>query len=204
MLLRNKTSLRTDLHCDRLCLDLHKEDFLYFDKDGFELNIAEQKYYTLMGYKLSQCLNHNTFTTTWYTSTDPQLIIDHSLLLYRCSYARDARRQLECLKKSVPQASLLLNTESKWGFDFALDSIDSDGNVFEVLHIEFDSKNFMHFQDELNTVQELIDTIDWHDAARTVSANRAQWQSLTGFAQNDWKSKYILNWTRSEYTEKAI
>lgn len=204
MLVRNNLTISDKLTCDRLCLDLHCSDFRYYDKDGFELNRAEQKYYSIMGYKLGQCLNHTTFTKDWYTSQDPDLIIDHSLILYRCNYSGDARRQLECLKKTVPQASLLLNTVPKWGFDFALDSVDSDGNIFEVLHIEFDSKNFTHFQDELNTIQERIDTIDWHDAARTVSLNRAQWQSLTGFAQNDWKSKYILDWTRSEYTEKAI
>lgn len=204
MLLRNTISVLTSLLCDRLCLDLHKSDFLYYDKDGFELNLAEQKYYKLMGHRLSNCLNHPALTETWYTSNDPRLIIDHSLILYRCAYTGHARQQLEHLKPCVPQASLLLNTEAKWGFDFALDSIDSQGNIYEVLHIEFDSKNFDEFNIELNKIQERIDQIDWYDAAERILHEQAQWISLSGFAQNDWKSRYLLNWAKSEYTVKAI
>lgn len=204
MLIRNNSPIISSLWCNRLCLDLHRQDFLYFDKDGFELNQAEQKYYSIMGHRLSDCLNHTAFTQTWYTSTSSDLIVDHSLILYRCSYKGDARQQLECLKSSVPQASLLLNTEPKWGFDFALDSINHKGDVYEVIHIEFDSKNFNHFESELNIIQERIDQIDWTNAADSVLAQSREWQSLTGFAQNDWKSRYILNWSRAEYTEKAI
>jgi hypothetical protein len=200
---RKQISLLTNLICDRLCLDLHKSDFLYYDKDGFELNLAEQKYYRLMGHQLSHCLNHNTLAQTWYTSNDPGLIIDHSLILYRCGFGGDAAKQLTALKTCVPQASLLLHTEAKWGFDFALDSIDSQGNLFEVIHIEYDSKNFQQFQDRLNTIQQGIDSIDWQDAAKDILAHRSHWQSLTGFAQNDWKAQRILNWQRAEYTEKA-
>ena len=196
--------LYSQLTCDRLCLDLHKSDFLYYDKDGFELNLAEQKFYKLMGHKLTYCLNHNAFTQTWYTSQDPRLIVDHSLILYRCAYSGHARQQLEHLKPCVPQASLLLKTVPKWGFDFALDSIDEHGNIFEVLHIEFDSKNFSHFEEELNKIQERIDGIDWLDAANNVNQLRTEWGSLSGFEQNDWKSRFLLSWSKSEHTLKSI
>jgi len=204
MLCSESVQLRENLICDRLCLDLHKRDFAYYDKDGFELNLAEQKYYRIMGHKLAHCLNHETFAYTWYTSSDPRLIIDHSLILYRCEYRGDARRQLECLKPCVPQASLLLNSQPKWGFDFALDSIDSNGDVYEVLHIEYDNKNFAAFEQELNTIQERIDQIDWLDAAATILQQRNQWQSLTGFEQNDWKARRLLGWRRAESTQKTI
>lgn len=204
MLVRANIDIVTDLKCDRLCLDLHKSDFLYYDKDGFELNLAEQKYYKLMGYHLRQCLNHLALTKTWYTSQDPRLIIDHSLILYRCAYTGHARQQLEHLKPCVPQASLLLNTEAKWGFDFALDSIDSQGNIYEVLHIEFDSKNFDHFVTHLESIQTQIDNIDWKDAAERILSSKAEWQALSGFEQNNWKSQYLLTWQRSEYTLKAL
>lgn len=199
----NSNLVKSHLVCDRLCIDLHKSDFLYYDKDGFELNLAEQKFYKLMGHKLSTCLNHNTMAETWYRSQDPRLIVDHSLILYRCAFKGDAAKQLAALKVCVPQASLLLNTEPKWGFDFALDSIDQQGNIYEVVHIEYDNKNFTEFLDKLNTIQHVIDNIDWQDAAQDILAHRSQWQSLTGFAQNDWKAQRLLNWQRAEYTEKA-
>lgn len=204
MLTRKQVGIVNDLFCDRFCLDLHKSDFLYYDKDGFELNQAEQKYYSIMGHRLSLCLNHKTFTQTWYTSQDPGLIVDHSLILYRCAYSGHARQQLEHLKPCVPQASLLLKTVPKWGFDFALDSIDENGDVFEVLHIEFDSKNFSHFEEELNKIQERIDHIDWMDAAKKVHQLRTEWTSLSGFEQNDWKSRFLLAWSKSEHTLKSI
>lgn len=204
MLTKTKFAISNNLYCDRLCLDLHKRDFAYYDKDGFELNLAEQKYYTIMGHKLAHCLNHETFAHTWYTSSDPRLIIDHSLILYRCEYRGDARRQLECLKPCAPQASLLLHTQAKWGFDFALDSIDPNGDVYEVLHIEYDNKNFAAFEQELNTIQERIDQIDWLDAAATILQQRDQWQPLTGFEQNDWKAQHLLGWRRAESTQKTI
>jgi hypothetical protein len=204
MLSCNRIGIRTDLYCDRFCNDLHREDFLYYDKDGFELNRAEQKYYQLMNYQLDKCLNHCAFTCNWYTSSDPRLIVDHSVILYRCEYRGDAERQLAVLKESVPQASLLLNTVAKWGFDFALDSIDEHGDVYEVVHIEYDTNIFIQFISELNKIRERIDSMDWHDAADYILRNKSEWQSLRGFAQNDWKARQLLNWSRAEFTEKAI
>lgn len=204
MLSCNRISIRTDLYCDRVCLDLHKNDFLYYDKDGFELNRAEQKYYQICGYKLDHTLNHHAYQVPWYTSSDPTLIVDHSLILYRCGYRGDAERQLRALKESIPQTSLMLMTKPKWGFDFALDSIDSSGNVFEVIHIEYDTNIFTEFCNQVNKIQERIDHTDWRDAASSIEHKRDQWQSLRGFAQNDWKARYLLNWSRAEFTEKAI
>jgi len=204
MLSRSQIGIRTDLVCNSLCLDLHRTDFLYYDKDGFELNRAEQKYYSIMGYPLTLCLNHRAFQTDWYTSQHPKLIIDHSLLLYRCRYEGHARQQLEFLKSSVPQTSLLINTQSKWGFDFALDSIDDNNNVYEVLHIEYDTKNLDEFLTTLNNIQQRIDAIDWLDAARRIDRTREQWSCLKGFEQNDWKARYLIAWSKAEFTEKVI
>lgn len=204
MLKARSVSVPKSLVCDRLCLDLHRWDFLYYDKDGFELNHAEQKYYSIMGYKLNNCLNHNAYAIDWYSNSDPNLLLDHSLILFRCEYSDCAAKQLTALSKSVPQASLLLNTKAKWGFDFALDAVDDNGDVYEVLHIEYDSKNYQEFMQELNKVQQRIDSIDWLAAATDILKKRSEWQSLSGFMQNDWKARYLLNWSRAEYTEKAI
>jgi hypothetical protein len=126
------------------------------------------------------------------------------VVLYRCEYRGDAERQLAILKESVPQASLLLNTVAKWGFDFALDSIDEYGDLYEVVHIEYDTNIFLQFVDELNKICERIDSIDWHDAADYILRTKTEWQSLRGFAQNDWKARTLLHWSRAEFTEKAI
>ena len=72
------------------------------------------------------------------------------------------------------------------------------------MHIEYDTINYDEFVQELNSVQLQIDNIDWHSASKAILEHREDWQYLRGFAQNDWKARYLLNWQRAEYTEKTI
>lgn len=187
--------------------DLSAEDFRFYDKDGFELNIAEQKFYSVMGHPLDNlCLNHRCYQEDWFRleRDDLGLILDHSLILHRCNYTGDAAEQLESLKFQIPTAGYLLNTKPKWGFDFALDAVAEDGTVFEVLHIEFDSNDYEYFKTRLIMMEYTIRHTDWVDAAQRVWAEKPQWQYLKGFSQNDWKAEYLLGWNKCEYTEKAV
>jgi hypothetical protein len=97
-----------------------------------------------------------------------------------------------------------MRTRAKWGFDFALDAVTPCGTVFEVLHVEFDSNDYDHFKNRMFMIEYAIRHTDWQDAADRVWAQRDQWQQLKGFAQNDWKAKYLLGWSKGEYTEKAV
>ena len=207
MFSRSNTSLISNPYCNKQVKDLSAEDFRFYDKDGFELNIAEQKFYAEMGYPLDNlCLNHRCYQETWFRleKDDLGLILDHSLILHRCSYTGSAADQLESLKHQIPTAGYLLNTRAKWGFDFALDAVSEDGKVFEVLHIELDSNDYEHFKTRLIMMEYTIRHTDWVDAARRVWQEREQWQHLKGFAQNDWKAEYLLGWHKCEYTEKAV
>lgn len=179
------------------------DDFLYYDKDGFELNKAEQLYYNKMNYPLNSCLNHTCFQQTWFISDNKSIIIDHCLILHRCRYEDDALKQLKDLSKTIPQASLLINTKPKWGFDFALDGIDDEGNIFEVLHIEYDDYDYYNFTNKMLAFEYKLRHTDWVDAGRRVLDNKDSWQKLKGFEQNDWKAKFLLGWSRAEYTEKS-
>lgn len=188
-------------------VDLEAQDFLYYDKDGFELNQAEQKFYSAMNYPTHYpILNHTCWQEPWFEleRTDLGLILDHSIFLCRASYGGDAQTQLEQLKSTVPLADYLLRTRMKWGFDFALDAVADDGTVFEVLHIEFDSHDYEHFKSRMICVEYTIRHTDWQDAAKRVWAERDKWQQLKGFSQNDWKAEYLLGWNKSEYTEKTV
>lgn len=203
MFKRNNISIISNPCCSKKIGHLEKDYFLYFDKDGFELNQAEQLYYRESGYELENCLNHVCFQQPWFKSEVDNLILDHSLVLQRCCYEDAAKAQLLSIKKDIPQASLLLEVKAKWGFDFALDSIDSDGNIFEVLHVEYDSRHYETFLNKMLSFEFLIRHTDWIEAARSVLAHKDQWTNLKGFEQNHWKAEFLIGWKKAEYTEKT-
>lgn len=207
MLRRCDFSLVSDPSCKRPVDDLEADDFLYYDKDGFELNVAERKYYQASGHETHDYLGHQCYQQAWFR-LDPNrsagLLLDHALVLHRCRYDGHAREQLRSLLGKIPQADLLLKTQAKWGFDFDLDAIAEDGTVFEVLHVEYDSRDYAKFTERMIIMEYQIKHTDWQDAAARVWQQREAWQHLTGFEQNHWKAQFLLGWNRAEYTEKAL
>lgn len=206
MFRRHQVTLMSNPSCSRSADDLDLKDFQYYDKDGFELNRAEQKFYAAMGYPINlPILNHHCWQEPWFEleRDDLGLILDHSMFLCRASYEGAAEEQLKELKTDVPTADYLLRTKRKWGFDFALDAV-SDGEVFEVLHVEYDHYDYDEFKNRMIMFEYTVRHIDWPDAARRVWNLRDQWQNLTGFDQNHWKAEYLLGWKKAEYTEKSV
>lgn len=203
---------RLDMHllnnpiCFNAVENLDTSDFQYYDKDGFELNIAEQKFYSAMNFPInSPILNHTCWQEPWFEleSNNTGLILDHSMFLCRANYHGEALEQLAKLKATQPLADYLLRTKIKWGYDFALDAVRDD-HTFEVLHVEYDHNDYERFRNSMIQFDWQVRHIDWHDAADRVWAQRDQWQQLKGFDQNHWKAEYLLGWKKSEYTEKAV
>ena len=191
--------------CFKAVESLSKEDFQYFDKDGFELNQAERKFYSAMNYPTHHpILNHTCWQEPWFILEDDNLFLDHAIILHRCSYAGNAQSQLEKLAKTIPQARMLLQARQKWGYDFDLNAVAPSGEVFEVLHIEYDSIDYNTFQDNLIYTEFMIRHTDWKDAAQRVWNKRDQWKHLKGFDQNHWKANFLIGWSKSETLEKAI
>lgn len=207
MFRRHQVTLMSNPCCDKFAEGLVAEDFCYYDKDGFELNQAEQKFYRSMNFPIdSQILNHACWQEPWFELEhhDDNLILDHSMFLCRCNYEREAEEQLKILKQTVPLADFLLKTRRKWGFDFALDAVADDGTAYEVLHVEYDNCDYDTFKNRMINFEWTVRHTDWKDVASKVWDSRDQWGNLQGFAQNDWKAKYILGWNKSEYTEKTV
>lgn len=193
--------------CSKSLKDIDTLDFKYYDKDGFELNKAEQQYYQLMNYPLGHAiLNHVCWQEPWFEleKNNNDLILDHSMVLHRANYEGRAAEQLLKIKKEIPEADLLLKTKQKWGFDFALDAISPDNEVYEVLHIEYDNLNYDIFNNQMIVFDYTVRHTDWHDAAKKILKNKDKWAHLTGFEQNHWKSNFLIGWKRSEYTEKSL
>lgn len=207
MIKRFDVHVVSDPVCDKEILDVNPNKFKYYDKDGFELNQAEQAYYRAMNRPVDNgILNHCCWQEPWFELEDQNtnLIIDHCMILTRCAYVGKAAEQLEKIKKTVPEAQYLIDTPQKWGFDFALDAVSPDGKVYEVVHIEYDNKDFDKFNNHMIIFDYTIRHTDWVDAAKKVWAQRDKWQNLKSFAQNDWKAEFLLGWKKAEYTEKSL
>jgi len=206
MFRRFDITLMSNPSCYRQIENLDPTDFQFYDKDGFELNLAEQKFYDAMQFPIYYpILNHHCWQEPWFEleNTNLGLILDHSMFLCRCSYSGAALEQLKQLKKTTPLADYLLRTKIKWGYDFALDAVRDD-HTFEVLHVEYDNNDFDQFRNSMIHFDWQVRHLDWNDAADRIWARRDQWQQLKGFDQNHWKAEYLLGWKKSEYTEKAV
>jgi hypothetical protein len=206
MFRRNDITLLSNPSCEKSVDNLITEDFQYYDKDGFELNLAEQKFYAAMNHPIHHpLLNHTCWQQPWFEleHKDLDLILDHSMFLCRCSYERAAADQLKTLKDAAPFADYLLRTKRKWGYDFALDAV-REGTTFEVIHVEYDNHDFDRFGNHMINFEWTVRHTDWQDAADRVWVQRDKWQHLKGFDQNHWKAEYLLGWRRAEYTEKTV
>jgi hypothetical protein len=206
MFRRNDITLLSNPSCEKSVDNLITEDFQYYDKDGFELNLAEQKFYRAMDFPINYpLLNHTCWQQPWFEleRSDLGLILDHSMFLCRCNYEREAAEQLKKLKETVPQADYLLRTKRKWGYDFALDAV-RDGTTFEVIHVEYDCNDFDRFRNHMLNFEWTVRHTDWQDCADRIWQQRDKWQQLQGFDQNHWKAEYLLGWSKAEYTEKTV
>jgi hypothetical protein len=207
MLKRFDVNIISDPTCNEPIYKIVAEEFKFYDKDGFELNQAEQQYYKMMKHPINYpILNHTCWQEPWFELLwkDQGLILDHCMILHRCNYSGYAKYQLEKIKKEIPEAEWLLSTKQKWGFDFALDAVDSNGNIYEVLHIEYDNYQYDEFMKKMISFDYKIRHTDWIDASKRVLKKQDEWKNLTGFAQNDWKADFLLGWKKAEYTEKSL
>lgn len=206
MFKRHNIQLISNPICTTAITNYDALDFQWYDKDGFELNQAERKYYAAMKYPIeSLILNHCAWQEPWFEINKPELglLLDHSICLCRASYEGAALEQLITLKDTIPFADYLIRTKQKWGYDFALDSV-RDGQVFEVLHVEYDSNDYDTFERNMIRFDHIVRHRDWVDIADKVWQNREEWLPLKGFEQNHWKANFILGWKKSEFTEKSI
>jgi len=206
MFKRYSVPIISDPHCKKSVDNLEYNDFLCYDVDGFELSLAEQKYYRAMEYPIDHpILNHVCWQEPWLELEQAVdgLLLHHAMILHRCDYVGEAREQLKSLQMTIPWANQLLNTRIKWGFDFNLYGVTNDGTVFEVLHIEYDNSDYDSFNTNLQSFDFTVRHKDWQDAARSVWSFRDQWQHLKGFEQNHWKSKFLIGWNKAEVIEKA-
>lgn len=188
-------------------VDIITEDNVqYFDKDGFELTALEKEYYKANSFDqyFTNCLNHTLWQEPWIQlDRSCNFILDHSIILHRCSFTDEALDQLKGKVKDIPRLAYLIQTPSKWGVDFSLDYVDEKCKLTEVIHIEIDTKHYHEFLQIKEEFENFVLTTDWEHVYMYLDQHRNEWERLVGFEQNDWKARH-LGFKKAEITLKAI
>ena len=166
-----------------------------FDQNGYDLTKLEQLYAVANGYELVTHRNkdHITLRQDWFTDEVPEdgAHINHALMFERKGYTGDALQQLEAWSTGNVHMHKLIAMKPKWGLDFSIDYCDKEGNVFEVLHWEFDGFEYQEIADKKQVMDEFLLKQDWNHAGRQILKHKDEWHHLGFFEQSEWKTRYF-------------
>ena len=166
-----------------------------FDQNGYDLTVLEQKYSQANNepgqYHRS---NHVALKYEWFTENDAGLEgahINHALLFERKGYVGEALKQLQHWAKTNSQIYKIIKMRPKWGMDISMDYTDAQGNVFEVLHWEWDSFEYDEAEEKRISIEPFLESVDWNDAAQRILKRKDEWHHLGFFEQSEWKTKFF-------------
>jgi hypothetical protein len=170
------------------------EDLGLFDQNGYDLTAVEQHFAYSNRTKPKRHRDHlRALKQDWFTHQPitEGAHLNHSLLFERKGYTGAALEELKYWARTLPLINKVIALRPKWGLDFSMDYADSEGNAFEVLHWEWDSFVYEETECIRKTVEPILKSIDWPDAAKQILAHKEQWHPLDFFAQSAWKCRYF-------------
>ena len=172
-----------------------RESVELFDQNGYDLTRLEQMYAVANGYDLTTHRNkdHITLRQDWFIDknhTDGPHI-NHAYMFERKGFKGDALEQLKAWGTNNSHMHKLVAMKPKWGLDFSIDYCDIDGNVFEVLHWEFDGFEYDEIDNKKIVMDDFLLKQDWDHAASQILKHKNDWHHLGFFEQSEWKTKYF-------------
>ena len=172
-----------------------KETVELFDQNGYDLTKLEQLYAVANGATITTHRNseHKTLRQTWFTedTVESGPHINHAFMFERKGYSGDALLQLQNWSDYRPHFHKLIAMRPKWGLDFSIDYCDKEGNVFELLHWEYDGFEYNEIADKKAHMDEFLLQQDWDDRAKTMLERKEEWHGLGFFEQSAWKTKFF-------------
>jgi len=166
-----------------------------FDHNGYDLCPLEKLY---AQYNTNQKLKYYRgfrpgLHREWFIQ-DKKLsgyVLNHSMLLERKGYNGLALEQLKEFAQYNPLIHRMINYRTKWGLDFSLDYIDTNGKCFEIFHYEYDSFDYDKIIEVKKSIENLVTTTDFNEVARDLESKKSEWYNLEFFDQSKWKTNYF-------------
>ena len=166
-----------------------------FDQSGYDLSPLEKLYAVANSQRFCAHREHrHAIRSTWLVSPPTKndgAVLNHALLFERKGFAGEALDQIKEWAQTNPLMYKLVKLRPKWGLDFSMDYADRDGNVFEVLHFEYDSFVYEEIQTRVYKYTEYFMSVHWDDGAKSVLAHRDEWMDLDFEAQSAWKCDFF-------------
>ncbi|MEI2657416.1 MAG: hypothetical protein V9G16_09850 [Nitrosomonas sp.] len=165
-----------------------------FDQNGYDLTDLEQLYAEAnLTHAHAHREHRHAVKAPWFTQPNrvEGAVLNHSLLFERKGYSGNALEQLEQWAQLNPLVYKIIKMRPKWGLDFSMDYADRAGNVFEVLHWEYDGFDYDEVAERKQQLEAKFAATDWDDAAACILKLKDQWHHLDFFAQSDWKCNYF-------------
>lgn len=170
------------------------EHVMLFDQNGYdmcpvELEFAKANKFIHSNHRSS----HIALRQEWMTHAPRTkgAHFNHCNLFERKGYTGDALDQLTSWAEHNAIIWKIIKIRPKWGLDFSIDYADDDGNVFEVLHWEWDSFDYDEVREKRNKYEPMLLSTDWDDAAKRLLKRKDEWHSLGFFEQSDYKCKFF-------------
>mgnify|MGYP003306150584 FL=1 len=166
-----------------------------FDQNGYDLTRLEQLYAVANGENTTKHRDgeHITLRKTRFTDDSPDSgpHVNHAVMFERKGYSGDALRQLKAWAEIRPQFHKLVAMKPKWGLDFSIDYCDREGNVFELLHWEYDGFEYDEIADKKAKMEEFLLNQDWDERAIEMLKRKEEWHKLGFFEQSEWKTRFF-------------
>tara|TARA_E500000075_G_scaffold126134_1_gene130536 strand:- start:1190 stop:1828 length:639 start_codon:yes stop_codon:yes gene_type:complete len=165
-----------------------------FDQNGFDLTDLEILYAEKMDLDINKVRHtHFVLKDEWFTAepTDRGCHINHAVIFERKGFADAAKEQMIELADKCPLLHKVLQIKPKWGLDFSVDYADAQGNVFEVLHWEWDTFDFEEIQQKKKQMDIFLLSQDWNKMAKQLLDCKEEWYKLGFFEQSDYKTKFF-------------
>jgi len=166
-----------------------------FDQNGYDLTALERCYAEANGQAGRwHRPNHFALKYDWFVDEENSVSgahINHALLFERKGYVGEALAQLQDWAQHNHLIYKIIKMRPKWGMDISVDYVDTSGNVFELLHWEYDGFSYEEISEKRRNVEKFLLSVDWDTSAAEMIARKNEWHHLGFFEQSAWKTEFF-------------